>query len=47
VLVDLEPVRLTGLEMLFLAIILAVGLDRTRAWIREHAQPRSALARGR
>ncbi len=38
VLVDLEPVRIAGIEMLFLAIVLAVGLDRTRAWILENSQ---------
>ncbi len=38
VLVDLEPVRITGIEMLFLAIVLAVGLDRTRTWISENSQ---------
>jgi len=37
VLVDLEPIRITGLEFLFLAIVLAVGLDRTRAWIVENS----------
>ncbi len=40
VLVDLEPVRITGIEMLFLAVVLAVGLDHTRTWILEH--PRTA-----
>ncbi len=40
VLVDLEPVRITGIEMLFLAVVLAVGLDRTKTWILE--QPRTA-----
>ena len=38
VLVDLEPVRITGIEMLFLAIVLAVGLDHTRTWILEHSR---------
>ena len=38
VLLDLEPIRITGLGMLFLAIILAVGLDRTRTSILEHAR---------
>jgi len=38
VLVDLEPIRITGLEMLFLSIVLAVGLDRTRTWIIERSQ---------
>ena len=38
VLVDLEPVRISGIEMLFLAVILAVGLDRTRSWILAHAR---------
>ena len=33
VLMDLEPVRLTGVGTIFLAVILAVGLDRTRSWI--------------
>jgi hypothetical protein len=38
VLVDLEPVRITGIEMLFLALILAVGLDRTRTFVLERAR---------
>ncbi len=38
VLVDLEPVRVTGIEMLFLAVILAVGLDRTRTSMLERAR---------
>jgi len=38
VLADLEPVRMTGIEILFLALILAVGLDRTRSFILEHAR---------
>jgi len=41
VLVNLEPVRLTGVGTIFLAIILAVGLDRTRAWAIERASGRS------
>jgi hypothetical protein len=38
VLVDLEPVRITGIEMLFLALVLAAGLDQTRTWILEHSR---------
>ena len=44
VLVDLEPVRISGIEMLFLAVVLAVGLDRTRTWIIEHAQRSVSLS---
>ncbi len=38
ILVDLEPVRITGIEMLFLALVLAAGLDHTRNWILEHSR---------
>ena len=41
VLVDLEPVRITGIEILFLAIVLAVGLDRTRTWLIENSRSSS------
>ena len=44
VLVDLEPVRISGIEMLFLAVVLAVGLDRTRTWISEHARGSARLS---
>jgi hypothetical protein len=44
VLVDLEPVRITGIEMLFLAVVLAVGLDHTRTWILEHSRTASRLS---
>ena len=44
VLVDLEPVRMSGIEMLFLAVILAVGLDHTRTWILEHARSARTFA---
>ena len=38
VLSDLEPVRITAVEMLFLAVLLAVGVDRSRAWILERVR---------
>ncbi len=41
VLVDLEPVRITGIEILFLAVVLAVGLDRTRTWLIENSRSSS------
>jgi len=43
VLVDLEPVRISGIETLFLAVVLAVGLDRTRTWIDEHSRTAQRL----
>jgi len=46
VLVDLEPVRITGIEMLFLGVILAVSLDHTSIWIVEHARRAQRISGG-
>ena len=44
VLIDLEPIRFTGVGTMFLAIILAVGLDRTRTWLLDRARAKAASA---